>query len=471
MWSTRTNEGNLQYANTGNPLLDFFGKAGSVFEIRGHFYENQESVLDLYKNAWDYDKITSLKLMMWLRDCRGGAGNRSGFRSILNWMAKEYPEWIEQNIDWIPKVGRWDDLRSLYGTVLEKRAAEYWWSEISNGRNILAAKWADRNKDYPVRKISGMKIGDFRRYLANIRKNYIVEHKMCEKRWNTIDYKTVPSVAMSRYAGAFSKNDINRFVKFKDDVKTGKVKVKTEALFPHDCIRTCKHGDKEMAELQFNNLPNYVPDDSMTMVIADTSASMSTSIAGSITAMDISMGLALYFSSRVSPDNPFYKRFIQFCSEGKLTDWRKLSFSDAIFNQDIFDGAIGSTRIDYALDTILSIAKLKEIPQSLMPKNLIIVSDMQFSNGSNSDESSIESALKRWDEADYNRPTVIYWNTDSYGGSPIISEMSNTVLISGFSPSILKQVLTNDSLDPMSVLNEAIKKYNSISVPVDEIMI
>ena len=471
MWSTRTNEGDLQYVNTGNPLLDFFGKAGSVFEIRGHFYENQESVLDLYKNAWDYDKITSLKLMMWLRDCRGGAGNRSGFRSILNWMAKEYPEWIEQNIDWIPKVGRWDDLRSLYGTVLEKRAAEYWWSEISNGRNILAAKWADRNKDYPVRKISGMKIGDFRRYLANIRKNYIVEHKMCEKRWNTIDYKTVPSVAMSRYAGAFSKNDINRFVKFKDDVKTGKVKVKTEALFPHDCIRTCKHGDKEMAELQFNNLPNYVPDDSMTMVIADTSASMSTSIAGSITAMDISMGLALYFSSRVSPDNPFYKRFIQFCSEGKLTDWRKLSFSDAIFNQDIFDGAIGSTRIDYALDTILSIAKLKEIPQSLMPKNLIIVSDMQFSNGSNSDESSIESALKRWDEADYNRPTVIYWNTDSYGGSPIISEMSNTVLISGFSPSILKQVLTNDSLDPMSVLNEAIKKYNSISVPVDEIMI
>lgn len=467
MWSTRTNEGDLQHESTGNPLLDFFGKAGSAFEKRGSFYEGQSSALDLFKDAWDYDKggLTAFKLMLWLRDCRGGAGNRSGFRSILNWMAKDHPDWIEQNIEWIPAVGRWDDLRALYGTSLEEVAAKFWWNQIANN-NVLAAKWADRNKDYPVRKCSNLKIGDFRRMLANVRKNKIVEHRMCEKRWNTIDYNTVPSVAMSRYTSAFVKNDEIRFNRFKEDVKTGKTEVKTKALFPHDCVRTCKYGDREMAEIQFNNLPNYVPDDSMTMVIADTSGSMNTNISGKVTAMDISMGLALYFSNQVSPENPFYKRFIQFCSEGRLTDWRKLSFSQAVFDREIFDGAVGSTRIDMALDTILSIAKLKEIPQSLMPKNLMIISDMQFSEGCNSDESSIETALKQWDIAGYDRPKIIYWNTDTYGGSPTVSENSNTAFISGFSPSILKQVLADEDIDPMSILNKALLKYEDVKVPV-----
>lgn len=465
VWDVRTNEGDIQFSDSGNPLIDFFSKAGSIYENsrRTGFYENQESALELFKKAWPSDEWTAFKLMLWLRDCRGGAGNRSGFRSILNWMANTNPEWVELNMHWIPLVGRWDDLRALFKTPLEEKAGKYWWSEIGNG-NILAAKWCDRS-DYPVRKAAGMKIGEFRRRLASIRKEHIVEHKMCSDRWTEINYENVPSVAMARYTRAFLNNDEQRFITFKEAVKSGTKKVKADTIFPHDCVRTAFNGDPEMADLQFEALPVYAPDNSMTIVISDTSGSMTTGIGGSVRAIDVSMGLALYFSSKVDKNNPFYKRFIKFCDEGHLVDWRGMKFSEAIKNRRIFDGAIGGTRIDKALDTILSIAVKNKIPQRLMPKNLLIVSDMQFHQGSDSDESAIELSLRGWDQENYDRPNVIYWNVFAYGGSPATSCMSNVALISGFSPSILKSVLSCDNLSPEAVMYKALEKYSEIIVP------
>ncbi len=463
VWDVRTNEGDVQFSDAGNPCVDFFSKAGSAFEGRRTFYSNSESALDLFKPAFNSDDYTAFRLMLWLRDCRGGAGNRSGFRSILKWMAENHTDWIDLNMHWIPTVGRWDDLRSLFGTPLEEKAGKYWWDEIKN-ENVLAAKWCDR-KDYPVRKAAGMKIGDFRRYLANIRKDHIVEYKMCEKKWDEIEYDKVPSLAMARYTRAFNNNDFDRFVDFKFQVKSGKKEVKADVIFPHDCVRTARYGDKEMADLQFDALPVYAPDNSMTMVITDTSGSMSSIVSGKIKAVDISIGLALYFSAKVGKDNPFYKRFIQFCSESRFTDWRGIKFSEAVNNRTIFDGAIGSTRIDKALDTILNIAVKKNIPQRLMPKNLLIVSDMQFSAGSSSDVSSIESSLKRWDQENYDRPNIIYWNVMSYFGSPATACMKNVALISGFSPAILKTVMACEDLDPESIMYKAIEKYSEVVVP------
>lgn len=466
VWDVRTNEGDIQFSDSGNSLVDFFSKAGSIFESnkpRSMFYENTESALDLFKRAWDLDPFVAFKLMLWVRDCRGGAGNRSGFRLILTWLANKEPEWVELNMHWIPVIGRWDDLRALFNTPLQDKAGKFWWDAIKDN-NVLAAKWCDRS-DYPVRKFAGMKIGAFRRTLANLRKNHIVEHKMCSDQWEKIEYDSVPSLAMARYTRAFLNNDLGRFTKFKEDVKTGVKKVKAKALFPHDCVRTALNGDPDMAEMQFNELPVYAPDGSMTIVITDTSGSMNTQVAGSVRAVDISMALALYFSGKVGKYNPFYKRFIKFCNEGHFVDWRGMSFAEAIRNREIFDGAIGSTRIDKALDTILGIAVKKCIEERLMPKNLLIVSDMQFSSGSNSDESSIETSLKKWDDAGYNRPNIIYWNVVGYDGSPATSCMRNVALISGFSPAILKSVLSCDDINPEAVMAKALEKYSEINVP------
>ena len=285
---------------------------------------------------------------------------------------------------------------------------------------------------------------------------------MCQKQWENITYDHVPSVAMSRYTKAFSKNDAERFIAFKEQVKSGVKKVHADVLFPHDCIRTCKHGDKEMAELQFNALPNFMEsegDDERIMVISDTSGSMETEVGGSITAYDVSVGLALYCSAKMRKDSPFHKRFIAFCSESSFKDWRNMSFAEAVHNRKIFDHAVGSTRIDTALNLLLETAVRREIPQELMPTTLLIVSDMQFHQGSRTDDTEVEACLKEWDKAGYDRPKVVYWNTAGYSGSQATENMEHVGLVSGFSPSILKSLLGGTDFSPISVMLRTLEKY------------
>ncbi len=465
----RTNEGAKAYEHSMNHALEFFSKAGSLYDTRRPkkgFYGNESSALELFINSWIVDKALSFSLLLWLRDCRGGAGNRSGARAIYKWIAENDPEWLKVNLHQLPMVGRWDDLRSLFGTSLESPAAEFWALALKSEDNALAAKWAKRS-DVPLRRALGFDRNtpggkELRQFLANIRKGKIVEHKMCQKQWENITYDHVPSVAMSRYTKAFSKNDANRFQAFKEQVKSGDKRVHAEVLFPHDCIRTCKHGDKEMAELQFNALPNFMEGedaDEQVMVISDTSGSMETGVGGSITAYDVSVGLALYCSAKMREDSPFHKRFIAFCSESSFKDWRGMSFSEAVHNRKVFDHAVGSTRIDTALNLLLETAVRRKIPQELMPTTLLIVSDMQFHQGSRTDDTEVEACLKEWDTAGYNRPKVIYWNTAGYSGSQATENMEHVGLVSGFSPSILKSLLGGTDFSPISVMLRTLEKY------------
>jgi hypothetical protein len=199
------------------------------------------------------------------------------------------------------------------------------------------------------------------------------------------------------------------------------------------------------------------------MVISDTSGSMGQEVAGSIRAVDVSQALALYCSDRMPQDSPFWRRFIGFSSESKFKDWRKMTFSEAVHDRRIFDGAIGTTRVDTALNLILRVAKERSIPQSLMPTMLLIVSDMQFHQGASTtgrdSDTEIERCLKSWEEAGYEKPKVVYWNTSAYAGQQATKNMQNVGLISGFSPSILKAVLNGTDFTPMAIMMRTLAPY------------
>jgi len=460
----KTNERAKAYEHSLNHALEFFSKAGSLLEKKGSFYKNEESALSLFQKTWIVDKALSLKLLFWLRDCRGGAGNRSATRECLRWVANHNPEWIEANIGWIPLVGRWDDLRSLFGTSAEKAAVALWTEALRN-KDVLAAKWADR-KDKPLKKGLALTVGDFRRMIAKIRSPHIVEHKMCTRRFNEIDYETVPSVAMARYTKAFGRNDEARFNKYKESLEKGEAKIHADVLFPHDCVRTVRHGDEKIGDAQFEAMPNFMEGtDEKVIVISDTSGSMSVSVAGSVQAVDVSQGLALYCSAKIPEDNPFYKKFIGFCSESKFKDWNGMSFSEAVRSRKIFDHAAGATRIDTALDSVLKTAKFFNLEQKQMPTILLIVSDMQFhAGGCQTEGTEIERCLKSWDEAGYNRPKIVYWNTAGYSGQQATVVHHNVGMVSGFSTGVLKAILSGDEFTPMAVMMRAIEKYD-ITIP------
>lgn len=466
----KTKEGAVAYSTAINECVNFFSKAGSLYDTtkKTSFYSGETSALELFKSAFKQDPITSMKLLFWLRDCRGGAGNRSGARSIIKWFAENHTEFMKVNLHLIPAVGRWDDLRVLFKTPLRNQAGSFWADAINEG-DVLAAKWAKRHYK-PIRQALGLKESEFRKLLASIRKDHIVEHKMCQKQWDRIDYKKVPSVAMARYTRAFDKRDHERFQEYKNALVKGTTTVHADVLFPHDCVRTALHGDGDIAEAQFNALPNYLEGtDELIMVLCDSSGSMDTTVGGSVRAIHVSKGMALYCSSRMPENSPFYKRFIAFCSEGKFVDWRKYSFKEAIRNREIFDGAVGSTRIDRGLDLILRIANERDIPQRLMPTTLLIVSDMQFTSGVQGGYggralTEIERSMQKWNDAGYKTPKIVYWNTAGHAGQQATVNSENVGLVSGFSPAICKAIFGGDDFSPYGIMMRALEKYE-ITIP------
>lgn len=482
----QTNEGAFSFDHTNNNAVEFFSKAGSLYVGSEHFYDNSESALSLFKNVYNDDKEIALRLLFWLRDCRGGAGNRSGFRSIITWLGINDPSILKKNIHLIPKYGRFDDLRELFKTKLHKQVAQYWADELKDG-NILAAKWAKRT-DIPVGKALGFKTeAEMRKFLVSIRKEHIVENKLTHKQYNDINYSQVPSIAMARYSNAFKKHDKERFSQFKNDVIENKANINTEVLFPHDCLRTAYNGDIELAEIQFDRLPNYINDTKERIIaIADSSGSMDVQVSGSIRAVDISKGLALYCSSKIPKNNPFHKKFMEFSHESTLRDWSKYSFIEAVNSFELFSGAMGSTRIDLALDQLLNTSKFYGLDNNSIPTMLLIISDMQFTDGIHrdyyhsysyddlarmnchnfkpKDNTEIEESLKKWDEYGYNRPKIVYWNTAGYCGSQDTANSNDVALISGFSPTILNSLFNGElsNLTPYSMMIDTISKYEVV---------
>jgi hypothetical protein len=482
-----TNEGSIQYEHSNDLAVEFFSKSGSLYEnkTKKSFYNNENTALSLFKPLWfSGQKEISLKLLFWLRDVRNGSGNRSGSRTILKWLAETDPKWVIANIEQIPEIGRWDDLRALNGTDAEQVAVEIWANAIAK-KDGLACKWADRSDTNIFRELCKTKIvkdiGDFRRLLSDGRKN-IVERKMCSNNWNEIEYPHVPSVAMSRYTKAFNKHDEVRFAKFKEKVQKGEAKINANVLFPHDLTRTVFNGDSVIADEQFKALPNWVGDSKLRiMVICDTSGSMESIIGGSVQAWHVSTSLALYCSDRIPVESPFHRKFIQFESESKLTDWKGHTFSEAygrgknpmgsrrgLYSSGwgVFDGKCGGTRIDTALDMLLNHATMFGATNEQIPNMLLIISDMQFHGVPFMDNGKtiVENCLTKWENSGYNRPKIIYWNTAGFAGSPATIAHKDVGLISGFSPSILEAIFSAEDFTPLGIMLKKLEKYN-VKIP------
>lgn len=468
--------------------LEFFSKAGSLFEKKGSYYGNESTALELFKNSWrvgDYE--TSMKLLFWLRDIRrGGAGNRSGFRSILTWLASDPvgQAWLKVNLDSIPELGRWDDLKAFYDTKLEKKALTLWAKAIKSG-DQLAAKWAGR-QDSKLRSHMKLTPKNYRKLL--VKNTKVVEQLMCAKNWREIKYEHVPSVAIGRYNKAFFRNDLDRYNAYRQGLvkvkKDGSVEltgeVKAGAIYPHDLIRTVHaetHGagywsrratvsdeTKKLVEAQFLSMPDFFDTTKRRILpFLDFSSSMFCNISGSIQAIDVALGLGMYCSDRIGKNNPFYRKVIPFSSSAKFESWENMLFADAALSLPA-EGYCGSTNINAAFDLVLNSAKMFQVEKSKMPNVILIISDQQFDHSFNDSQTPVTTALNKWVKAGYKKPEIIYWNLMGYKNTPATKYDKNIGMVSGFSPAILKSVLEGGKFDPLSIMKRTIDQYE-VKVP------
>src|SRR5438874_2171220 len=103
---TRTENNAATNRSTLDPLLDFFSLAGAM-------RNDVPSATRLFEKAYYADKQTAMRTLFYLRDIRGGQGERDLFRGIMKDIARNDIEAFKQVAALIPEYGRWDDLLEL----------------------------------------------------------------------------------------------------------------------------------------------------------------------------------------------------------------------------------------------------------------------------------------------------------------------------------------------------------------------
>lgn len=511
--------------------LEFFSKAGSLFSTGSSGRKAcpayggnaaTTSALALFKAMWIIPftaaRQVAFKLLLWLRNPRGGAGNRSGFRECLTWLATEAPggaEWLGANIELVREYGRCDDWKALFGTPLEQLAADTW-AEYIRKKDYYALKWAKRDM-VPLQRAFKTNEAGLRKLLREYGRKSTEQHMcnnlsdcescgkvthwmhcrvdgvvvenayFCENckahrdgpiTWKTIDYSHVESKCMASSNKAFLLHDPQGFAAYKDALIKGETDIKASVLFPHDCLRSALSGDPDIADAQFAALPNYMEESGeRIMAICDTSGSMASAVAGgSLTCLDVSKALGLYCSDKLGITNPFYRMYMEFSSEPVLINWRGKKFHDQASKHT---GDIASTNIQKTLDFLLDMAMLFGVTPDKMISTILLLSDMQFDKHVSADgipagmptfgggagctgteATVVDKCMKRWEEAGYTRPKILYWNLAGYAGQPATVQTPNTGLVSGFSPSILKAVLSGEDFTPLAIMQRVVDQYD-----------
>ena len=417
--------------------------------------------------ALSQDSLMAIKTLFWARDVRGGAGERDTFRKLLVKLEQAQPEVAERLIPLIPVYGRWDDLLAFQGAVRNVAIAYYATMLLTDvNESNLAAKWAPRKGPDAnlLRKALRQTPKQYRQLLVS--KTQVVEQQMCARDWTNIRYDHVPSVASARYAKAFQRHDPTGYTAFKDNVKSGATTIKADALYPYDVLKTMAHGDADTALLQWEALPNYLGSDFI-LPMVDVSGSMSCAVGGQrgvgLTCLDVACSLGLYLADK--QQGAFKDMFLTFSGtsrlqqlQGNLTaKLRQMQTSDWGMN----------TSLESAYREILQVAVTNNVPQDQMPRYLLILSDLEFDMAVRGDNvGAFDMARQRFAQAGYELPKIVFWNLNARAGNvPVRQHERGAVLVSGFSPSIMKSILAAQTVTPFNIMMDTINKprYDAIA--------
>ena len=454
--NAKTANGAITNSTSLNKCLDFFS-------IAGNHRENIES----FEAAFGEDPQLAMRILFWSRDCRVGGGARKNFITIMKKLQSERPAIFSKVFKFVPEFGYWKDVYHFEPTPEVVRFVAD--TLLNEKDHSLCAKYCPRKGAwfYHLRKAFDMTPAEFRHMI--VAKTQVVENLMCANKWDSINYKEVPSVAGLRYKNAFIKHDNNRYSQYIRSVLKDEIKINSAVLYPNDLYHnyTYMSNDTTSADAikaMWNNLPNFMEGcKDRILPVCDVSGSMCG------TPMEVSVALGCYISER--NEGPFKDAFITFSATPRL----QILSGDIIsrFNQLRRAEWGMNTNLQAVFDLILRRAQETHMAQELMPTKILIISDMHFDDAcgygwcGNSKLTNFEAIKTKYAVAGYKMPGLIFWNVNGDAGNvPVTMRDQNVGLVSGYSPSILKSVLQAKVLSPIELMLNTVntERYSVISL-------
>lgn len=487
---TLTENGAITHQSTLNKVLDMFALGGA--------YRNRsdKDIEILFGDAYRENPLYALKCLFYLRDCRGGQGERRFFRVAYKWLVRNDQATALANMRLIIELGRWDDLIDIAYTYRETKFGkdaslfillQLSTDEMSKTPSLLGKWMPSENASSKETKAKARWLinelacspKEYRKILSRLRKKInVLERLMSENRWDEIEFDKIPSGAGMKYRNAFAVKEVTA-ARYKAFMENKKTKVNAAVLNPVDIadkiINKSVHGQVEIDALckYWDNLKDYYEGrEENAIAIVDTSGSMW----GQPIAAAVGMGAYIAEKSH----GPFANHFITFSTNPKLVEFSGDNIVDKIRRCSNADWG-GSTNVEAAMDLILESAIEHNLPQSDLPARLYIFSDMEFDRcitsgpsrkdvwympntlGREGIKTLFEKIEQKWRNAGYDLPQVTFWNLYARQNNiPAIGPKFN--YISGFSMSQMEAVMAGKTAVDMmlDVLNK--KRYNDVTI-------
>ncbi len=478
---TFTENGALTYASSMDHCLDLFATAGGLRNA------SDDEIIKRFARAYAENADIAMKILFYVRDVRGGLGERKFFRVALKNLCMNHPDSVLKNLEWIAECGRYDDFLTLMDTPCEKAAVAFLKKQLeqdldsmmSDERNLsLLAKWlpsvntSNREKVRLGRKLAkafGMSEKEYRKTLAALRKKIDIIENYLRKTDYSFDYAKQPGKAMLKYRDAFYTHDAKRYSEFLDKVNRHETVMHTGTLMPYEIIRPFYGwgilGD-EVSEEEAKTLDAtwYAQEDfageQNALAVIDGSGSMYGG--GNPLPVTVAQSLGLYFAEKNK--GIFANHFITFSERPQLVEIKGKDLLSKLQYISSYD-EVADTNIQAVFELILKTAVKNHIPQSEMPERIFIISDMEFNQCSeNADMTNFEYAKHIFEEAGYELPKVVFWNVASRKQQiPVTKNEQGVTLVSGCNARLFEQVLS-DHADPLAFMMEIIgsERYEKI---------
>ena len=471
-----TENGAITHESTLDKVLDMFAMGGA--------YRNRtdKAIEELFGDAYRQNEELALKCLFYLRDCRGGQGERRFFRVAYKWLCRNDSLTAKLNLSRIPEYGRWDDLidigytmylenKSIYDDIINIIANQMDVDNVSKTPSLLAKWMPSENASSAETKakarwirtnLPSVSAKEYRQRLSSVRKKInILERLMSENRWDEIEFDKIPSVAGMRYRNTFAVKEVTA-ARYKAFMESKTTKVNASVLNPVDIAnKVIKHchcsgwwgeydGTVNLNKTEIDTLCKYWDNLKDYYQGREENAIAVVDVSGSMTGqpMAAAVGMGAYVATK--SHGPFANHFITFSDNPKLVEFEGDNIVDKIARCVSAEWGY-STNIEAVMDLLLNTAVKHHMSQSDLPTRLYIFSDMEFNRcidvpnyfgdkGLKTYETLFESIERKWNKAGYEMPTITFWNLAARQNNiPAIGPKFN--YISGFSMSQMEAVM------------------------------
>jgi len=484
-----TANGALSHATSGSKILDYFAKAGTYSNRSQEDVDaDMEAIFsedaDLAFRVVFYNRIVTRKCNGFVEETslQKGQGRRDEFIRCVNWLARsQFAGKLYSNLWLIPEIGCWKDLfyfspvtnlkveldqDAVFSLLIAGMNNEKYRGLIAKYLPAIKSKSKVKNERHGVLNYFakglcarlGWKERDYRKFKSSPENcAHLWQRQMCSKEWNNINFGQIPGKALAKFSQLIDKYGLTQnYLKW-----LSKQPVAKFTGYPFELYQAVNQNPGNIvvtrtADAQFEGLIAKVKADTPSDLLKkgvlcalDTSGSMGMLVQGKTRAIDVCVGLGIYFASLI--EGHFHNNVVMFDDRSKFLQL-KGTFTQKV--SQIPANAMGIANFQSVINEIVRVRKSNpSIPVEEFPKVLLVVSDMQFNPSgsyysSNSDMTKHEKAVQKLKAVGLDM-SFIWWNVNGSYGKDSTSTINDngTTLISGFDPSVINMILDGEKKD------------------------